>query len=97
MTMKFSVWLLSSLGPTLIAEAKPVTLCAPASSLVENSIDVVVFHSSMPFVPSLALKYNAPLTFVRDCGLLLPLISLTSKVPALLPSLFQSSMPLALV
>src|SRR4051812_6581718 len=54
----------------------------------------VVAHNSGPVTPSSAVKNNVPLTFVSNWGLepLLPVwMSLTSWVPADVPSLFHSS------
>ena len=55
-----------------------------------------LFHSSRPFVPSLAEKNSVPFTFVRLTGppeLGPGLMSFTSTVPAAVPSLFHSSSP----
>ncbi len=45
---------------------------APGRISLTSTVPVLVpsvFHSSEPCVPLLALKYNVPLTFVRDRGL----------------------------
>ena len=50
-----------------------------------------LFHSSMPFVPSLAVKKSVPSTFVRLLGLSRRVDVLDQQVPAAVPSLFHSS------
>ena len=55
-------------------------------------------HNSVPFVEVLAVKNRTPLTLVRLAGLELPLpntMSRATTVPAVVPSLFQSSVPVA--
>ncbi len=56
-----------------------------------------LFHNSEPLVPSVAWKYNVPLTFVKEPGkalLAFRRMSRTWTVPALVPSLFHNSEPL---
>ena len=52
-----------------------------------------VFHSSLPCVPPLAVKYVTPLTTTGLFGLelVLVLMSLTRRVPVAVPSLMYSS------
>ena len=54
-----------------------------------------VFQSSRPWVPLLALNRSVPFRFRSACGEELPwrLMSFTSRVPRLVPSLRQSSVP----
>ena len=58
-----------------------------------------LFHSSLPCVPSSAVKKSVPSTAVRTRGTMPPvgLMSLTSTVPAAVPSLFHNSSPLRAV
>ena len=55
-----------------------------------------LFHSSFPFVPSLAWKNSVPSTFVSLSKPEAPirLMSFTMAVPPAVPSLFHSSLPL---
>src|SRR5207244_12657442 len=63
-----------------------------------TQIYTLSLHDALPisFVPSLAEKNTLPLTFVSKEGFELPLglMSLTMKVPAAVPSLVHSSVPL---
>src|SRR6266545_1866513 len=79
--------------------------CSPAPALPDQmSLTMVVplavpslFQSSVPFVPSLAVKRRVPFMFVRDWGEALAepgQISFTRDVPLAVPSLFQSSVPI---
>src|SRR5690349_1543953 len=74
-------------------------LLPPGQMSLTNCVPVVVpsdFHSSTPWVTSLAIKNSSPFTLVSSIGLELPpvLMSLTMTVPAEEPSDFQSSTPL---
>ncbi len=74
-------------------------LLLPALMSLTNVVPIAVpsvEYSSIPFIPSSAMKYNLFIKTVKKEGELLAepaLISLTKTVPTAEPSLFQSSVP----
>ena len=65
------------------------------TSTVPSSVPSLRQSSLLPAEVSLAAKKSVLPTFVRSCGKLCPgLMSLTMSVPAAVPVLFHSSLPL---
>ena len=82
------------------AGPSPGFLRLPGVMFLTRTVPALVrsdFHSSRPWVPSLAVKNNLPRIAVSEAGLepvlVLGLMSLTRTVPALVPSDFHSSWP----